>query len=416
MKSTTATAAAAARPDAWTKTLPPHIRSYRIALYCFSATGAAALAAAILFELWVRTSNLWPEEGDFSLLYHFLLIEYGLATAAIFHLLQSRHWAERFRRKEASQYKTLLIFALVRDLVHFGLLAWAAGPASVWLMAACLASGVAVFTLTPRRLAVQYATALLVAYGALLAASLAGGDPPAHPLAPAFHAMPSATAPWLFAFVAAPLIASLAVGRASTGAWAGVSACFDSADAGSTPNGILPRGRFLVQLQEEIERSKREIDGLSVIVVEVGDLFSSDREPDDPVYERAVEITANAVLKSIRIEEDTVGQLAWNQFAVILPEAGSVNAHTVASRIRLEIGAATKSDGALSELALRIATATTAWPVGVTSDGLLGAALNCLQDTAPSVDISISRVIVEDLDKEVPYPTEPAMLPNIRPN
>ncbi len=390
--------------DAWTRSLPPHIRQFRIALYCLAATGFVALASAFLFELWIQTAGHWPESGTFSLAYHLALAGYGIATFLLFWLLQTRHWAEHFRRREASHYRRLFLAAVARDALCAWSFAWAAGPLSPWVLGTMVGASLAAFTLLPRYLASRYVGVLAGGYALLAALAAAAENPALHPMAAVFTALPPSAAPWIFSLAAVPLLASLAVGRTQAGKWTGLSACFSPVAMEEVLRGIVSGQKFEAQLKVELDRARNEIDAVSLLLIEVKAPDAAGRPFPDPSADGPLEMVAQSVLHSIRVEEDTVGLLEGNRVAVLLPEAGSQSAHTVASRIRFEIGRAKQFEEKLRDLPVRIGAASTTWPTGVTVEGLLAAARHSLESATASAEIPIARIVVDEMNQEIAYP------------
>lgn len=97
--------------------------------------------------------------------------------------------------------------------------------------------------------------------------------------------------------------------------------------------GAFNRRYLFTRLSQEMRRAHREREELSVVMLDV-DFFK--RVNDDHGHaegDRALKAITNAVSASVR-EIDVTTRVGGEEFALILPSAGSFNAYTIAERVR----------------------------------------------------------------------------------
>ncbi len=78
-------------------------------------------AAAASMELFIRlrTAGMWPEFGGFSLIFHFVIVQYGLCSLLLTALIIQRDWYERVPRASVGRLKILMVAAFIWQVVHF---------------------------------------------------------------------------------------------------------------------------------------------------------------------------------------------------------------------------------------------------------------------------------------------------------
>lgn len=100
----------------------------------------------------------------------------------------------------------------------------------------------------------------------------------------------------------------------------------------------LPNRRALMRrLEEELERAHRYGRFLSLIILDLDHFKSVNDTHGHATGDQVLVATADA-MESVCRDQDMAGRMGGEEFAVILPETDLAGAHTLADRVRLEIG------------------------------------------------------------------------------
>lgn len=100
----------------------------------------------------------------------------------------------------------------------------------------------------------------------------------------------------------------------------------------------LPNRRAVMRrLEEEIERARRYDRYLSLVILDLDHFKTVNDTHGHTTGDQVLIATADAMDKVIR-DLDLAGRMGGEEFAVILPETDLAGAHTMADRMRLEIG------------------------------------------------------------------------------
>lgn len=101
--------------------------------------------------------------------------------------------------------------------------------------------------------------------------------------------------------------------------------------------GLPNRRAVMRRLEEEIERSRRYQRPLSLVILDLDHFKHVNDNHGHSTGDQVLIATADAMDGVIR-DLDMVGRMGGEEFAVILPETDLAGGHTMADRMRLEIG------------------------------------------------------------------------------
>jgi diguanylate cyclase (GGDEF)-like protein len=120
----------------------------------------------------------------------------------------------------------------------------------------------------------------------------------------------------------------------------------------------LNHGAFYERLDAEVNRSLRQADPLSLLMIDV-DLFKSFNDAHGHVAGDEVLARIGATLKEVSRNFDVVGRVGGDEFAVVLPTSGAEDAATIAERVRKSL---VSTEGPLVTASVGYATLSAARP------------------------------------------------------
>jgi diguanylate cyclase (GGDEF)-like protein len=110
--------------------------------------------------------------------------------------------------------------------------------------------------------------------------------------------------------------------------------------------GLLNRRYFQERLEEEVARSQRHVNPMSLLMIDLDGFKRYNDTFGHSAGDRALRLTGGALLHAVR-HMDIVSRLGGDEFVVILPETGVERARQIAERIRVEIAALRPPDAQL---------------------------------------------------------------------
>jgi diguanylate cyclase (GGDEF)-like protein len=142
---------------------------------------------------------------------------------------------------------------------------------------------------------------------------------------------------------------------------------------------VASRRSLEERLNAEVKRADRSRTSVAVLVLDVDDLKGVNASLGRAAGDRALQHVAASARAAVR-ESDFVGRVGGDEFAIILPEAGSAGAAIVAERVSSDIaGRPVLLDGEAS-LYVRVSAGWGVYPEGATSrEALLTAAIAALK-------------------------------------
>lgn len=138
--------------------------------------------------------------------------------------------------------------------------------------------------------------------------------------------------------------------------------------------GLANRGHFMQRASLEVARARRYATPLSLLMMDIDNFKQINDAHGHQAGDDVLRILAATCRRTLR-EIDIVGRIGGEEFAVVLPEAGTGQAQEVAERLRKDIAAANVAYAPDASLNFTVSIGIADLGTGDTSlDALLGAA------------------------------------------
>ncbi len=318
---------------ATTRSIPTQPEDYRAILGYICAGNWIAIAAALIVEVFLRTSesHQWPHWGNFSLTYNFALVEFAVLNLGVVLLLRRTEWLDRAPREALGRLRWVLLALLALDGLHLlGFLRMTGGvqgPAIVLVPPVILT----LYLLLPRSEANPAAFGFLVILLLVAVVDILSGGP-AGMLAEAFKPDNPVPLPW-FLVVVVGLVLAMLVGLAACGKMEKAGVSLRSQLNHDPQTGLFSREVLERRVPGELGRIGRSESNAALLMIGFKNIEELLPHGDYAGFDKVVRDFAGGLNSSTRAA-DTCVRYDVASFAALLPTASSETVKLVIDRIQ----------------------------------------------------------------------------------
>ncbi len=313
--------------------IPTQPEEYRAILAWVCTGNWIAIAAALLIEVLLRTSNdyQWPHWGGFSWMYNIVLIEFAVVNSGVMLLLRNTEWLDRAPREALARLHWLLLAVLLLTGLHllgfFHMTGGIQGPIMILLppvlLTACL--------LLPRRDAQLVAVIFMVSVLLVVLRDSVAGAPQGM-LAGAFTQGEGMPLPWLLVAVTSLMLAAL-VGLAANGQMEKAGTGLRDRLSQDPQTGLYAREVLERRVPGELARIGRSDSTAVLLMIGFNNMQALLPRGDYAGFDKVLHEFADGLRHATRAA-DTCARYDVASFAALLPTASSASAAQVVDRIQ----------------------------------------------------------------------------------